>query len=180
MSTERGSIHGPSSARPLNLPHRASLGISSTRKLNRCLVFAEGQPRVGDFLRLGNDAIQPLETSASKLLICNERNFGACGLQDFDARRGREEGAEESGIGPGTGNPARWRSPQTPAEIPANPQDPAMKKANRERLAFVNWWRRRESNTSPQQGLRIHFYMLIPVFAFNRLLTGSLRISKIQ
>jgi hypothetical protein len=47
---------------------------------------AEGQPRVGDFLRVGNDAIQPLEKSASKLLICNERNFGACGLQSFDAR----------------------------------------------------------------------------------------------
>ena len=37
---------------------------------------------------MGNDAIQPLEKSASKPLICNERNFGACGLQDFDARRG--------------------------------------------------------------------------------------------
>ena len=47
--------------------------------------MAERQPRVGDFLRLGNDAIQPLEKSASKLMICNERNFGACGLQDFDA-----------------------------------------------------------------------------------------------
>ena len=48
-----------------------------------------------------------------------------------------------------------------------------MKKANRERLAFRYWWKRRESSTRPQQGLRIHFYMLIPVFAFNRLLTGS-------
>ena len=55
-----------------------------------------------------------------------------------------------------------------------------MKKAKRERLAFPNWWRRRESNTRPQQGLRIRLYMLIPVFAFDRLLTGSLRISKIQ
>ena len=55
-----------------------------------------------------------------------------------------------------------------------------MKKANRERLTLLNWWRWRESNTRPQQGLRIHFYMLIPIFAFNRLLTGSLRISKIQ
>jgi hypothetical protein len=55
-----------------------------------------------------------------------------------------------------------------------------MKKAKRERLAFPNWWRRRESNTRPQQGRRIRLYMLIPVFAFDRLLTGSLRISKIQ
>jgi hypothetical protein len=39
---------------------------------------------VGGFPRPGNDAIQPLEKSASKLLICNERNFGACGLRVFD------------------------------------------------------------------------------------------------
>ena len=54
-----------------------------------------------------------------------------------------------------------------------------MKKANRERLAFVNWWRRAESNRRPR-ALGHWYYMLIPVFVFNRLLTGSLRISKIQ
>jgi hypothetical protein len=52
--------------------------------------------RFGDCFRLGNDAIQPLEKSASNLRICNERNFGACGLQDFDARRGeRRRGRRE-------------------------------------------------------------------------------------
>jgi hypothetical protein len=55
-----------------------------------------------------------------------------------------------------------------------------MKKANRERLAYRYWWRRRESNTRPQQVFRIRLYMLIPVFAFNRQIIGSLRISKIQ
>jgi hypothetical protein len=42
------------------------------------------------------------------------------------------------------------RSPQAPAETPANTQDPATEKANRERLTFIDWWRRRESNSSPQ------------------------------
>ena len=106
---------------------------------------------VGDFLRVGNDAIQPLEKSASKLLICNERNLGACGLQDFDAGeagriRARRErnGAFERATG------TESRSPQVPSETPANTQDSAMKKANRERLAFRNWWRGAESNRSPQ------------------------------
>jgi len=80
----------------------------------------------------------------------------------------------------GTPYGVQWRSPQEPAETPANTQDSQMKMANRERLTFRNWWGRRESNTRPQQGRRIRLYMLIPVFAFDRLLTGSLRISKIQ
>jgi hypothetical protein len=37
---------------------------------------------------VGNDAIQLLEKSASKLLICNEQNFGCSGLRVFDAWRG--------------------------------------------------------------------------------------------
>jgi hypothetical protein len=41
---------------------------------------------VGHFLRAGNDAIQPIEKSASKLLNRNERDFGVCGLQMVDAR----------------------------------------------------------------------------------------------
>jgi len=40
------------------------------------------------------------------------------------------------------------RSPQVSAGTPANTQDPAIKKANRERLAFMNWWRRVEANRS--------------------------------
>ena len=49
--------------------------------------------------RPGNDAIQPFEKSASKLLNRNERNFGACGLQDFDAKQGerRRAGRERNG-----------------------------------------------------------------------------------
>jgi len=69
----------------LDLPHRASTALSNTQWLQRRLVCAERQSRVGDFPWGGNDPIQPFEKSASKLLICNERNFGACGLQDFDA-----------------------------------------------------------------------------------------------
>ena len=42
------------------------------------------------------------------------------------------------------------RSPQAPAEAPANTQEPATKKANRERLTFIYWWREAESNSSPQ------------------------------
>jgi hypothetical protein len=71
----------------LDLPHRVSTALSNTQKLQRHLFCAERQLGVGDFLRVGNDPIQPLEKSASNLLICNERNFGPCGLQDFDARR---------------------------------------------------------------------------------------------
>jgi len=74
-------------------------------------------------------------------------------LADFKVltREGtREEGAGESEIGLGTDNPASRRSPQAPAETPANTQEPATKRANRERLAVVNWWREAESNRSPQ------------------------------
>ena len=39
--------------------------------------MTNGQSRVGHFLRLGNDAIQPFEKSASNPLICNDRIFGA-------------------------------------------------------------------------------------------------------
>ena len=55
------------------------------------------------------------------------------------------------------------RSPQASAETPANPQEPATKKANRERLAFSYWWRRRESNPRPR-ALSHRHYMLSPVF----------------
>ena len=42
------------------------------------------------FLWVVNAAIQPLEKSASKLLICNGRIFNASGLRVFDASRDRE------------------------------------------------------------------------------------------
>jgi hypothetical protein len=54
---------------------------------------------VSCFLRVGNDAIQPLEKSASKLLIRNGRNFGACGLQIFDGGWGREKNGHERAEG---------------------------------------------------------------------------------
>jgi hypothetical protein len=43
------------------------------QKLQRRAINAEKQSRLGCFLRLGNDAIQPLEKSASKLSIYIER-----------------------------------------------------------------------------------------------------------
>ena len=60
------------------------------------IVVDKGQSQVGYFRRVGNDAIQSLEKSASNRLICNDQNFGTCGLQDFDAgegerRRGRRK-----------------------------------------------------------------------------------------
>ena len=64
--------------------------------------------------------------------------------------RAREEGPGESKMGRSTGYLAGGRSPQAPAGTPANTQNSAMKKANRERLTFVNWWRGAESNASPQ------------------------------
>jgi len=48
-------------------------------------------------------------------------------------------------------------------ERPANTQDSATKKANRERLAFRDWWRRAESNRRPRALSHWH-YMLSPVF----------------
>jgi hypothetical protein len=70
------------------LPYRPSTFVPSTHAPQRRGIHATGQSRVGDFLRPGNDAIQSLEKSASKLLICNKLNFRACGLQDFDAKQG--------------------------------------------------------------------------------------------
>lgn len=46
------------------------------------------KPLVGNFLRVGNDAIQPLEKSASEPLICNDRICGASGLRVLGAGRG--------------------------------------------------------------------------------------------
>jgi hypothetical protein len=79
-----------------DLPHRASTALSNTQRLQRRLVCAERQSRVGDFPRVGNDPIQPSEKSASKLLICNDCICGASGLQIIDAmgaerRRARSE-----------------------------------------------------------------------------------------
>jgi len=79
-----------------NLTHRPSTAVSSAHELQRRAFNGKGYPRVGDFLRVRNDPIQPLEKSASKLMICNERNFRACGLQNFDARRAeRRRGRRE-------------------------------------------------------------------------------------
>jgi hypothetical protein len=90
-AAEIGRVTAEQDPKLLNFLHGTSSAISSMQKLQRYLVWAEGQSRVGDFLRLGNDAIQPLEKSASKSLICRVRNFGACGLRVFDAGRGREK-----------------------------------------------------------------------------------------
>ncbi|MEJ2240077.1 MAG: hypothetical protein P8X82_17435 [Gemmatimonadales bacterium] len=58
--------------RRVNLPLRAQSATSSTQKLQRRSVYAGWESRVGKFLRVGNEPIQPLEKSASKLLIRNE------------------------------------------------------------------------------------------------------------
>jgi hypothetical protein len=80
----------------LDIQHRASTGVSSAHELQHRGIDAKGQPRVGDSLRVGNDAIQPLEKSASKLLFCRAPILGACGLQSFDARQGeRRRGRRE-------------------------------------------------------------------------------------
>lgn len=47
------------------------------------------------FLWVVNAAIQPLEKSASKLLICNGRIFNASALRVFDASRDREKKGPE-------------------------------------------------------------------------------------
>ena len=52
----------------------------------------------------------------------------------------REEGPGENGIGPRVVRRAGSRSPQVPAGTPANTQDSAKKKANRERLTSIYWW----------------------------------------
>ena len=72
-------------------------------------------------------------------------------------------------MGPEAGETAGEGSPQESAGVPANARERARKKANRERLTFRNWWRRRESNPRPQALCR-WLYMLIPVYCFNRLL----------
>ena len=53
------------------------------------------------------DAIQPLEKSASKPLICNDRFCGACGLQDFDAGRVQRRRARREWNGPKNGLPGQ-------------------------------------------------------------------------
>jgi len=52
-------------------------------------------------------------------------------------------------------------SPQKSAGVPANTRERAKKKANRERLTFVYWWSRRESNPRPQALYR-QIYILSP------------------
>jgi hypothetical protein len=77
-------------------PQRASTALSSAHELQRLGMNGKGQSQVGYFPRVGNDAIQPLEKSASNRLICNDQNFGTCGLQDFDAGEGeRRRGGRE-------------------------------------------------------------------------------------
>ena len=77
-------------------PQRASTALSSAHELQRLGMNGKGQSQVGYFRRVGNDAIQPLEKSASNRLICNDQNFGTCGLQDFDAGEGeRRRGGRE-------------------------------------------------------------------------------------
>ena len=72
-------------------------------------------------------------------------------------------------MGPEAGETAGEGSPQESAGVPANARERARKKANRERLTFIYWWRRRELNPRPQV-LRPRLYMLSLVFGFNRLL----------
>ena len=80
----------------VDLLHLASTAVKSAHELQRHGINAKGRSRVGDFLRVGNDDIQPLEKSSSNPLICNERNFNAYGLQNFDATRGeRRSGRRE-------------------------------------------------------------------------------------
>ena len=54
-------------------------------------------------------------------------------------------------------------SPQESAGVPANMRERARKKANRERLTFIYWWRRRELNPRPRI-LRLWLYMLIRLY----------------
>jgi len=61
------------------------------------------------------------------------------------------------------------RLPQELPTIRGNRRDRARKNPNRERLGFLRWWRRRESNPRPQVLCR-WIYMLIPVYCFSRLL----------
>ena len=64
--------------------------------------------KISCFLWVVNAAIQPLEKSASKLLICNGRIFNASGLRVFDASRDREKkGPERTEAGERARNPIR-------------------------------------------------------------------------
>ncbi len=75
------------------------IGLTSTIKSSEHALLSFCS--VGGFLRVGNDAIQPLEKSASNPLICKDSIFDASGLRVFLALgEGGEEGPGESGIGP--------------------------------------------------------------------------------
>ena len=56
-------------------------------------------------------------------------------------------------------------SPQESARVHANARERARKKANRERLTFMYWWSRRESNPRPKV-LYSKFYILSPFIWF--------------
>jgi len=149
-------------------------------ELRYYLLMAEGRWRVGDFLRLGNDAIQPLEKSASKLLICYKPNFLACGLQDFDAgesgrRRARREwnGALNRPPGRVVKSAGSRRNPHKHAGSRNEKGQP--RAVDLRKLVEAARIEHASAARPPHSP-----HMLIPVFAFDRLLTGSLRISKIQ
>lgn len=60
-------------------------------------------------------------------------------------------------MGPEAGKTAGEGSPQESAGVPANARERARKKANRERLTFIYWWKRAESNRRPQALHRQHY-----------------------
>ena len=64
---------------------------------------------------------------------------------------------------PEMGETAGEGSPQESAGVPANTRERARKKANRERLTFIYWWRWRELNPRPRI-LRRWLYMLIRLY----------------
>ena len=66
---------------------------------------------------------------------------------------------------PAAGEVAREESPHESAGVPANTRERARKKANRERLTFIYWWSRRESNPRPKV-LYSKFYILSPFIWF--------------
>ena len=114
-------------------------------------------------LRAGNAAIQPLDSSARKLLIFNGGNDGTCGLRAFcGSVLGEKNGLEREKIAriQGTYEPAKSaRTLGNPRRYAGHP----IKKANGAPLALCWWWRRRESNPRPQALYR-QFYILSPVF----------------
>lgn len=61
-------------------------------------------------------------------------------------------------MSPEVGETVVAESPQESAGVPANTRECARKKANREWLALMYWWSRRESNPRPQV-LYDQFYM---------------------